>query len=138
MELVMGKTPIDELTSGIKSNMKRVIKDEFEKCGVTLEHIMMIVDVDEKTSNKILDIELTVFIDKEKSKEDKWPRGMLKGANIYSHLGWYIGHEAWLPYIESRDIHIIDVPNSSTDIIRYLDKQLVVRYNFIVHLNHYV
>lgn len=33
----MGKTPIDELTSGIKSNMERVIKDEFEKCGVTLK-----------------------------------------------------------------------------------------------------
>lgn len=137
VDMVVGPTPIEELVDGIKSNVKKVIKDEFESCGVTYEHIMILVDADEKTSNKILDIELTINIDKEKSNEAEWPRGMLKGANIYSHLGWYIGHESWLPYIESRDIHIIDVPNSSTDIIRYLDKQLVVRYNFIVHLNHY-
>lgn len=157
-DMVVGQTPIEELVDGIKSNAKKVIKDEFESCGVTYEHIMILVDINKEASvsyistenedgsittvkeplNKILDIELTILIDKDKSKEAEWPRGMLRGENIYSHLGWYIGHEAWLPYIESYDIHIIDFPNSGTDIIRYLDNQLVVRYNFIVHLNHYV
>ncbi len=143
-DMVVGPTPIEEIVDGIKSNIKRVIKDEFESCGVTYEHVMILVDVNKEGSakeslNKMLDIELTINIDKDKSKEAKWPRGMLKDRNIYAHIGRYISHEAWLPYIESRDIHMISIPKSgSTDIIRYLDDQLVVRYNYIVHLNHYV
>ena len=145
MEKALEQLTMDELVKDIKSNMEKVIQDDLEKCGVTLEHIMMVVNVDTfiapagTSRHQVIDIEVTEVLDKDKlnDRSTEWPHGMLKGEEIYKKVGYHILDKACLPYIESGDIKMVGFPKTA-EIMYDLDKQIIVRHYFRVTLNRYI